>query len=328
MRTPGLLALVRRERDVSEERAHARRGGGRAARSRVGGNRQPVPRAAKAPWLRQRARKTWCSRLPRSPKCAKNRSNSSSKRPRTTRNKLFQVSERRCDLGERTFCLKVAVNVEGSVGWPSMRSEASFRRDASEGSSRFPRRPSSFRRRTGGTTDTGTTTAAAACAARIDRRARRGLVDLDRQRRMGERRDACRGWARSGRAHPVDERRGPVGRSGAAAGGRSTGAAAAEHATRRRYDRRRQSAAGCTGGRSGGGGILHRCGGLGGGTAGQGFVWEGEPGDRWGGCLCGRSSRAPGRQRPGRRVGEGTRRLDQREHVRGAPYGHGDPTRR
>jgi G5-linked-Ubiquitin-like domain len=38
--------------------------------------------------------------------------------------------------------------------------------------------------------------------------------------------------------------------------------------------------------------------------------------------------RAFGRDRASRRDGEGARRLDQRGNDRGAPYGHGDPTRR
>ena len=81
MRTSRLLALVRRQRHVSEERAHARSSRRRVARSRVGRDRQPVPRAAAAARDRQRAAKRRDHARASLLRCATNHWNSSPRPP-------------------------------------------------------------------------------------------------------------------------------------------------------------------------------------------------------------------------------------------------------
>ena len=172
--------------------AHARGGRGRAARSHPRRDRQPVPRAAAAARLRQCAaeRPAHACRARRT--CARSPSNSLPKPPARTPNRPSPALSD----GERAFGLKVAVRVEGSVGWSSMRPEASIRPGSSP-PSRFPKRPSPCRRRQGDQTDTRSSTQAPPRPEGGDRRRGRDRVGVDRVGRMGQRRDAGDRWARA-----------------------------------------------------------------------------------------------------------------------------------
>ena len=206
-----------------------------------------------------------------------------------------------------------------------MRPEASARPGCSP-PSRFPQRPSPSDRRKGGSA------LAAQAAAHPTRAPGRRSRDGDAARRdralarMAQERDARRGRDPAVGADDLIERRRSSAVRGRTAVARVAGTTSAGHRPGGRHDRHGESAAGDAGGRVHRGGRPPRCGGLGGGATGRGAVWEGGPSARPSGGTG--SRRYLVRLRSSRRVGEGARRLNEREHGRGAPLGHGDRTRR